>query len=144
VASGGDDEELLAARAVRRDARAAVVAADVTIAAECDGRLEKFPSGASGDAGAGVHRFGAARVLRDLLVARAIKAAEASPAPVEGVLRGDEWVEKRTRRGTIQIPQKALWVPSSEAGDDPGFGPVAAAGLGAPGQRGDGGGEAGA
>jgi hypothetical protein len=61
-------------------------------------------------------------VFSGILVARAIKAAEASPAPVEGVLRGDEWVEKSTRRGTIQIPQKALWVPSSEAGDDPGFG----------------------
>jgi hypothetical protein len=30
---------------------------------------------------------------------------------VEGVLRGAEWVEKRTRAGSVMIPRRAVWVP---------------------------------
>jgi hypothetical protein len=50
-------------------------------------------------------------VFPGILVARAIREAEESPRPVEGVLRGAEWVEKRTRAGSVMIPRRAVWVP---------------------------------
>jgi hypothetical protein len=50
-------------------------------------------------------------VFPGILVARAIREAEESPKPVEGVLRGAEWVEKRTRAGSVMIPRRAVWVP---------------------------------
>jgi hypothetical protein len=34
---------------------------------------------------------------------------------VEGVLRGMEWREKRTRSGTVRVPQRVLWVPGDMA-----------------------------
>jgi hypothetical protein len=53
-----------------------------------------------------------------ILVAKAIKQAEAAPEPVTGTLRGIEWLERKTRAGTVMIPQKALWVPEAQAGRD--------------------------
>ena len=50
-------------------------------------------------------------VFASLLVSRAIKRALAAHEPAQGVLRGDDWIERRTRAGTIRIPQRALWVP---------------------------------
>jgi hypothetical protein len=50
-------------------------------------------------------------VFSGILVARAIKAAEAAPAPVTGSLAPAEMLERRTRAGTELVPQKALWVP---------------------------------
>lgn len=53
-------------------------------------------------------------VFGGILVARAIKAAEAAPKPVEGTLRPAELVEKRTRAGTIMVPTAAEWVAKDE------------------------------
>jgi hypothetical protein len=53
-----------------------------------------------------------------ILVAKAIKAAEAAPEPVLGTLRGSDWLERRTRAGTIRVPQTALWVPQTDASRD--------------------------
>jgi hypothetical protein len=52
-------------------------------------------------------------VFPGILVARAIREAEDGPAPVEGVLRGVDWKEKRTRSGTVRVPQRVLWVPGT-------------------------------
>jgi hypothetical protein len=49
-------------------------------------------------------------VFPGILVARAIKEAQDAPAPVEGVLRGAEWREHRTRSGSIRVPESALWI----------------------------------
>ena len=53
-----------------------------------------------------------------ILVSKAIKAAEAAPEPVEGTLRASGFRERRTRAGTIKVPTGALWVPASEARPD--------------------------
>lgn len=50
-------------------------------------------------------------VFPGVLVSRMIREADEAPKPVEGVLRGADWTEKRTRSGTVKIPQRALWVP---------------------------------
>jgi hypothetical protein len=50
-----------------------------------------------------------------ILVAKAIKAAEAAPEPVLGTLAATGWREKRTRGGTIHVPTGVKWVPASEA-----------------------------
>lgn len=57
-------------------------------------------------------------VFSGILVSRAIKAVEAAHAPVEGVLRGEDIKERRTRNGTVKVPQTALWVPESAKLDD--------------------------
>jgi hypothetical protein len=57
-------------------------------------------------------------VFPGILVARAIREAEAAPRPVEGVLRGVDWREKRTRSGTVRVPQRVLWVPGDLAEPD--------------------------
>lgn len=53
-------------------------------------------------------------VFAGILVSRMIKAAEEAPAPVEGVLRGAEWRERKTRAGVVRIPQSAVWVPGDQ------------------------------
>ena len=50
-------------------------------------------------------------VFPGILVARMIRAAQEAPAPVEGVLRGVDFRERRTRQGTVLVPQGAEWVP---------------------------------
>lgn len=50
-----------------------------------------------------------------ILVAKAIKAAEAAPEPVLGTLIGTGWTEKKTRGGKIMVPSGAKWVPAGEA-----------------------------
>jgi hypothetical protein len=57
-------------------------------------------------------------VFPGILVAKMIKAAESAPAPVEGVLRGDEWKIHKTRSGTVKVPQRALWVPRDQVTRD--------------------------
>lgn len=52
-------------------------------------------------------------VFGTILVSRAIAAAEKAPEPVKGWLRGDAWVTKQTRGGTVEVPQTALWVPQT-------------------------------
>jgi hypothetical protein len=52
-------------------------------------------------------------VFPGILVARAIRKAEEAPAPATGVLRGEKWKERRTRSGTVLIPQRAIWVPEA-------------------------------
>ncbi len=58
-------------------------------------------------------------VFSAILVGRAIGAAEKAPEPVRGWLRGDDWVTKPTKAGTVEIPQAALWVPESAVRDLP-------------------------
>ena len=53
-------------------------------------------------------------VFPGILVARAIREATEQPAPVEGVLRGLEWAERKTRAGTVDVPGLALWVPGDQ------------------------------
>ncbi|MBX5462802.1 MAG: hypothetical protein IRZ28_17135 [Steroidobacteraceae bacterium] len=54
-------------------------------------------------------------VFSSVLISRAIGAAEKAPEPVRGWLRGEDFVTKRTRGGTVEVPQRAVWVPESEA-----------------------------
>jgi hypothetical protein len=53
-------------------------------------------------------------VFSGILISRAIKAAEEAPAPVVGTLRGAEFVERRTRSGTVRLPTEVLWIPEAE------------------------------
>jgi hypothetical protein len=85
----------------------------VTIAEECGGDLELFHQ--EHPATAEQAFIGSGRpVFPALLVAKAIKRAESAPAPVEGVLRGVDVRERKTRSGSILIPQRAVWVPASQ------------------------------
>jgi hypothetical protein len=49
-------------------------------------------------------------VFPGILVSRAIRAAEAAPRAVEGVLRGFDWRDRRTRAGSIRVPHRVAWV----------------------------------
>jgi hypothetical protein len=90
----------------------------VTISEECEGSIEVFhqehpttPEEAfigSGDP-----------VFPGILVSRALKEAEAAGEPVEGVLRGADWKERRTRAGTVLVPQRAIWVPRDQMSRTP-------------------------
>lgn len=53
-------------------------------------------------------------VFSGVLIRRAIQAAEAAPEPVRGTLRADTWQERRSRAGTIRVPQRAVWVPEAQ------------------------------
>jgi hypothetical protein len=53
-------------------------------------------------------------VFPGILVARAIREATEAPSPVEGVLRGLDWRERKTRAGSVNIPQTVLWVPRDQ------------------------------
>lgn len=57
-------------------------------------------------------------VFPGILVAKMIKVAEAAPAPVEGVLRGLDWRERKTRSGTVRVPSRAVWVPRDQVTRD--------------------------
>ena len=58
-------------------------------------------------------------VFSQVLVSRMISFAEKSPAPVLGCLRGVDKKVRKTRKGTIEVPQRAVWVPWAEAtGED--------------------------
>jgi hypothetical protein len=50
-----------------------------------------------------------------VLVAKAIKAAEAAPPSVRGTLRAEGFEVKRTARGQTKVPTGAVWVPEDEA-----------------------------
>jgi hypothetical protein len=52
-------------------------------------------------------------VFPGILVARALREASRAPKPVEGVLRGLEWQQRKTRAGTVNVPGLALWVPGA-------------------------------
>lgn len=49
-----------------------------------------------------------------ILVAKAIKAAEAAPAPMLGSLTASGWTEKRSRSGSVWLPTGAVWVPEEK------------------------------
>lgn len=53
-------------------------------------------------------------VFSQILVTKAIRSAERAPAPVQGLLRGVEFKTRRTRSGTIEVPQRAVWVPGGQ------------------------------
>lgn len=53
-------------------------------------------------------------VFASILVTKAIKDAEAAPAPGRGSLVAEEWETRRSRSGTIEVPRSVLWVPSDE------------------------------
>jgi hypothetical protein len=44
-------------------------------------------------------------VFPGILVARALREASRAPKPVEGVLRGLEWQQRKTRAGTVNVPR---------------------------------------
>lgn len=82
----------------------------ITIRDKCDDSVERFhqeyPSTPEeAFIGSGASIFGG------ILVTRAIQAAEAAPEPVRGRLEGADWFEKKTRGGTVMLPQRAVWVP---------------------------------
>lgn len=52
-------------------------------------------------------------VFSGVLVSRAIAQAQAAPEPVRGVLRPADVRTRHTRSGTIEVPQRAVWVPES-------------------------------
>jgi hypothetical protein len=54
-------------------------------------------------------------VFPGILVQRAIRAAEAAPAPVLGTLRAKGFVSKRSGSGTVDVPTGAVWVPAADA-----------------------------
>lgn len=85
-----------------------------TIRDRCDDSVERFhqeyPSTPEeAFIGSGASIFGG------ILVTRAIQAAEAAPAPVRGELRGADWVERKTRGGTVMLPRRAIWIPEEDA-----------------------------
>lgn len=89
----------------------------VVISEDCDGKIEKFhqehpATPEQAFIGSGNPVFSA------ILVAKAIKQAELAPAPVEGVLRGADFRERRTKQGTILIPERAVWVPRAQMNAD--------------------------
>jgi hypothetical protein len=115
-AGGGDDEETwlveqFGVTLEQLNWRRAVIAGP-----ECKGRLEIFHQEHPATAEQAFIGSGHP-VFSGLLVSRAIKAAEAEPEPVSGLLRGEEWVEKRTRAGTILVPQRAVWVPDADVNE---------------------------
>ncbi len=57
-------------------------------------------------------------VFPGILVAKAIKAAQAEPEPVEGTLRAVEHKTRKTRGGTIEVPTRVVWVPREQAMHD--------------------------
>lgn len=89
----------------------------VTISEECGGVLENFhqehpatPEQAfigSGDP-----------VFPGIRIAKAISEAQKEPEPVQGVIRGTDWKERKIRSGSVLVPQGAIWVPASEMDDD--------------------------
>lgn len=107
---GGDDEELwlldefgvsleqLYWRRVTRDEK-------------CDGDIEMFHQ--EHPATPEQAFIGSGRpVFPGILVSKMIRRAEEAPPPALGVLRGADWRERRTRSGTIMVPQRAVWVPA--------------------------------
>jgi hypothetical protein len=108
AATGG----AVAAGGVRRDARAAQLAPADPARPGVPRQDRPVPSGAPGDAGAGVHRVGQPGVLRDPGVAGDQGGDEARRSPVQGVLRGAEWRERARGRGRSRCRSAALWVPA--------------------------------
>jgi hypothetical protein len=54
-------------------------------------------------------------VFPGILVQRAIREAEAAPAPVLGTLRARGFETKKSGSGTVDIPTGAVWVPAADA-----------------------------
>lgn len=82
----------------------------ITIAEECGGSIEMFHQEHPATPEQAFIGSGQP-VFPGILVARAINAAEAAPEPVEGVLRGVDIAVRKTRSGSIEVPQRAVWVP---------------------------------
>jgi hypothetical protein len=87
----------------------------VTMAEDCDGRIEVFHQEHPATPEQAFIGSGNP-VFPGVLVSRAIKKAEDAGEPVEGLLAGGEWKERRTRAGTVRVPQVVVWVPRSEIG----------------------------
>lgn len=51
-------------------------------------------------------------VFSSILVSRAVTATEAAERPVTGTLRAQGWEERRSRAGSVLVPQRVLWVPA--------------------------------
>lgn len=88
----------------------------VTISEECDGKVELFHQEHPATPEQAFIGSGSP-VFASILVSRMIGEAEAAHEPVKGVLRGVEIKESQTRGGTLDIPQRALWVPDPTAVD---------------------------
>jgi hypothetical protein len=86
----------------------------VTMSEECDGKIDVFHQEQPATPDQAFIGSGTP-VFSGILVSRAIKAAEAAHEPVQGFLRGDDWRERRTRSGTVRIPQTVSWVNREDA-----------------------------
>lgn len=65
-------------------------------------------------------------VFGGVLIARAIKEAQAAPAPERGTVRIAATETRRTRGGTIEVPSKVVWVPEdAKAAEAAGVAPMA-------------------
>jgi hypothetical protein len=57
-------------------------------------------------------------VFSGVLVQRALAVAAREPEPVLGVLRGEDWMERKTRAGMVRVPYRAVWVPHAQVSFD--------------------------
>lgn len=81
---------------------------------ECDGKLEIFHQEHPSTPEEAFIGSGNP-VFSGILISRAIAEAQEEPPPVSGVLRGEDFKERRTKTGTLLIPQKAIWLPDDQA-----------------------------
>lgn len=81
-----------------------------TISEKCEGKIEVFHQEHPATPEQAFIGSGNP-VFAGILVARAIRGAQAAPEPVLGVLRPADVKERRTRAGTVLVPQRAVWVP---------------------------------
>jgi hypothetical protein len=51
-------------------------------------------------------------VFPGILVSKAISRCKASHEPVTGIIGVEKWRERKTRKGTIKVPQSVIWIPS--------------------------------
>ena len=58
-------------------------------------------------------------VFSGILVQRVLKAADDAPEPVRGSVKGMDWQSRRTRSGTVLVPQRSIWVPELESSARP-------------------------
>ena len=89
----------------------------ITIAEECGGSVEQFHQEHPATPEQAFIGSGQP-VFAQILVTKAIKHAERASAPVDGVLRGVDLRTRRTRSGTVEVPQRALWVPAGTERQD--------------------------
>lgn len=90
----------------------------VTISEDCDGKLEMFHQEHPATPEQAFIGSGNP-VFSQILVSRAIAQAQEAHEPVRGLLRPADVREIRTRRGKVEVPGRAVWVPDgAETAED--------------------------